>query len=50
MISHRATEAMGPEKLKEVTEFFKKAKANEIARDAHCGEDDYVCQVCFNDR
>ena len=50
MISHRATEAMGPEKLKEVAEFFKKAKANEIARDAHCGEDDYVCQVCLYDR
>lgn len=40
-----ATEAMGPDQLKEVTEFFKKAKANEIARDAHCGEDDFVCQM-----
>ena len=27
-----ATEAMGPEKLKEVTEFFRKAKAHEIER------------------
>ena len=33
-----ATDAMGPEKLQEVTEFFKKAKANEIDRSAHCGE------------
>eukprot|EP01032_Pedospumella_encystans_P012911 gene12911-14901_t len=40
-----ATEAMGPEALKEVTEFFRKAKANEIARDAHCGEDDFMCQM-----
>lgn len=40
-----ATDAMGPEALKEVTEFFKKAKANEIARDAHCGEDDFMCQM-----
>jgi manganese-transporting P-type ATPase len=40
-----ATEAMGPETLKEVTEFFKKAKANEIARDALCGEDDFMCQM-----
>ena len=29
----------------QVTEFFKKAKANEIARDAHCGEDDFMCQM-----
>jgi magnesium-transporting ATPase (P-type) len=29
----------------QVTEFFKKAKAHEIARDAHCGEDDFVCQM-----
>ena len=28
-----------------MTEFFKKAKAQEIARDAHCGEDDFVCQM-----
>jgi cation-transporting ATPase 13A1 len=40
-----ATDAMGPDKLREVTEFFKKAKANEIDRYAHCGEDDYVCQM-----
>ena len=40
-----ATDAMGPEALKEVTEFFKKAKANEVARDAHCGEDDFMCQM-----
>ncbi len=42
---HWATEAMGPDKLREVTEFFKKAKANEIARDALCGEDDFMCQM-----
>lgn len=42
---HWATEAMGPEKLNEVTEFFKKAKANEIDRAAHCGEDDMMCQM-----
>eukprot|EP01038_Epipyxis_sp_PR26KG_P009128 gene9128-12312_t len=40
-----ATEAMGPEKLKEVTEFFKKVKSNEIDRLAHCGEDDMMCQM-----
>ena len=39
-----ATDAMGPEKLKEVTEFFKKVKANEVDRTANCGEDDFVCQ------
>ncbi|RYG68159.1 hypothetical protein EON64_05810 [archaeon] len=41
---HWATSAMGPEKLQEVTEFFKKAKANEIDRSAHCGEEDMMCQ------
>jgi cation-transporting ATPase 13A1 len=39
-----ATDAMGPETLKEVTEFFKKVKANEVDRMAHCGEDDFMCQ------
>lgn len=40
-----ATEAMGPEKLQEVTEFFKKAKAKEIDTASLCGEDDYACQL-----
>lgn len=40
-----ATEAMGPEKLEEVTEFFRKAKAKEIDRAAHCEEDDWSCQL-----
>lgn len=40
-----ATEVMGPEKLKEVTEFFRKAKAKEIDTAALCGEDDFVCQM-----
>lgn len=40
-----ATEAMGPEKLQEVTDFFKKAKNHEIDRSAHCGEDDVMCQM-----
>lgn len=39
-----ATEEMGPDKLREVTEFFKKVKANEIDRTAQCGEDDIMCQ------
>eukprot|EP01040_Poterioochromonas_malhamensis_P009840 gene9840-10684_t len=39
-----ATDAMGEEKLKEVTEFFRKVKANEIDRSAHCGEEDLMCQ------
>lgn len=39
-----ATDAMGEEKLKEVTEFFKKVKTNEIDRSAHCSEDDIMCQ------
>lgn len=38
-----ATEAMGPEKLKEVTEFFKRAKAKEIDSSELCEEDDYMC-------
>ena len=38
-----ATDAMGPEKLKEVTEFFRKAKAKEIDIYAKCGEDDMIC-------
>lgn len=39
-----STDAMGPEKLQEVTQFFKKVKLNEIDRTAHCGEDDFMCQ------
>lgn len=42
---HWATQAMGPEKLAEVTEFFRKVKAQEIDRAAHCGEDDFMCQM-----
>ena len=38
-----ATDAMGPETLKEVTEFFRKAKAKEIDIYATCGEDDMIC-------
>lgn len=38
-----ATEAMGPELLKEVAEFFRKAKAKELEN--QCGEDDYMCQM-----
>jgi cation-transporting ATPase 13A1 len=38
-----ATDEMGPVKLKEVTEFFKKAKAKEITMG--CAEDDYICQL-----
>lgn len=40
-----ATQAMGPEKLQEVTEFFRKAKAKEIDHAALCGEDDFMCQM-----
>jgi cation-transporting ATPase 13A1 len=40
-----ATDAMGEEKLAEVTEFFRKAKAKEIDRYALCDEDDYVCTM-----
>ena len=40
---HWATEAMGPEKLKEVTEFFKRAKAKEIDSSELCDDDDYMC-------
>jgi cation-transporting ATPase 13A1 len=40
-----ATAEMGPEKLKEVTEFFRKVKANEIDRMAQCSEDDFMCQM-----
>jgi manganese-transporting P-type ATPase len=39
-----ATDAMGPAKLQEVTEFFRKAKLQEIDKAAHCGEDDFLCQ------
>lgn len=39
-----ATQAMGPEKLQEVTEFFRKAKAKEIDHAALCGEEDFMCQ------
>lgn len=42
---HWATTAMGPETLKEVTEFFRKAKAKEIDQYALCGEDDFMCQL-----
>lgn len=42
---HWATDAMGPEKLQEVTEFFRKVKSNEIDRAAMCGEDDFLCQM-----
>jgi len=42
-----ATDAMGPDKLKEVTEFFRKAKAKEIDAASLCGEDDVMCQVTF---
>lgn len=40
-----ATDAMGPEKLREVTDFFKKAKAKEIDAASLCGEDDLMCQM-----
>lgn len=40
-----STDAMGPEKLREVTEFFKKVKTNEIDKYSQCGEDDMVCQM-----
>ena len=39
-----ATEAMGPDKLQEVTEFFRKAKNKEIDAAAACDEDDMMCQ------
>jgi cation-transporting ATPase 13A1 len=39
-----ATEAMGPEKLQEVTDFFRKAKNKEIDAAAACDEDDMMCQ------
>ena len=41
-----ATDAMGDEKLAEVTEFFRKAKAKEVDASelAGCGEDDILCQ------
>lgn len=38
-----ATDAMGPDKLAEVTEFFRKAKAKEIDVYAACGDTDYIC-------
>ncbi len=40
-----ATDAMGEDKLKEVTEFFRRAKAKEISTDELCDEDDFMCQV-----
>lgn len=40
-----ATDAMGPEKLQEVTEFFRKAKNKEIDAAAACDEDDMMCQL-----
>jgi cation-transporting ATPase 13A1 len=40
-----ATEAMGPEALAEVGEFFKKAKAKEIDAADACEEDDMMCQL-----
>ena len=39
-----ATDVMGPEGLKEVTEFFKKARAKEILAGDLCDEDDMMCQ------
>jgi cation-transporting ATPase 13A1 len=39
-----ATEAMGPVALKEVTEFFRKARAREITSASLCEEDDYLCE------
>ena len=38
-----ATDRMGPEKLLEVTQFFRKVKSHEIDAAAACGEDDYMC-------
>ena len=40
-----STDAMGPAKLKEVGEFFRLARANEIDKYAHCEESDFSCQV-----
>lgn len=42
---HWATEAMGPEQLKEVTEFFKRAKAKEIDSSELCDDDDMMCAI-----
>eukprot|EP01035_Chromulina_nebulosa_P018824 gene18824-24603_t len=42
---HWATEAMGPKKLQEVTDFFRKVKTKEIDRYAGCVEDDFICQA-----
>merc|ERR1711871_293167 len=39
-----ATDAMGPEKLDEVKEFFKKAKAKQLDQESLCEEDDMMCQ------
>ena len=36
---------MGPELLKEVAEFFRKAKAKEIDASSLCDEDDFMCQM-----
>ena len=40
-----ATAAMGPELLKEVAEFFRKAKAKEIDASSLCDEEDLMCQM-----
>ncbi len=40
-----ATDAMGPDTLKEVAEFFRKAKAKEIDAASLCDEDDIMCQL-----
>ena len=34
---------MGEEKLKEVSEFFKKAKAKQLDQESMCDEDDMMC-------
>ncbi len=39
-----ATDAMGPEALKEVSDFFKKAKAKQLDLESLCDEDDMMCQ------
>jgi cation-transporting ATPase 13A1 len=39
-----ATDEMGPDTLKEVTEFFRKARAKEIDTASLCEEDDVFCQ------
>lgn len=39
-----ATEAMGPEKLNELTEFFKRVKESDYDRYENCADDDFMCQ------